>query len=447
MIARQYYTTTLKRTPANSINLLLLMAIAFSPLLSYFIVTFTSVKSGTYVFNMLIAATVVVLILEAHKNGGLRFPFYLRYLGIFALYTIFSDLFLANKSFTFTYLFKNQVLFGFLAALVIENTWFSKPYMKKLTSYLKILFWLSVVVILIQQTIDYNFLLNPHSLEEVEATEEMERRFSSIYSYLGGTIYAGLTVVPILSIIIAENIKRNKPAMVYYVAGAIFSLINKSRWILINLFITLFTKFTLRKTSLVQIFRLVLMIVVVSFATSWVLSYFGFNIDELVAERLLETKHGGLKEGAASTRLLAFEIFGKVYPDNPVLGKGNLSWGEGATGDKELTALLKGRSSQIHVGYLSLFYWYGMLGTLPFIFFLWCLMKKLHNTAKRLDYWGPYWGMMGFIVANLTLVHLNMNIPGLLICLAYNKYYEQYKVVQKTEEAPETPLTVPQYEV
>lgn len=413
--------------PANRIYLLLLVAIALSPILSYFIVTFTSVKSGTYVFNALIASTAVILLLESYKNGGLRFPFYLRYLGLFTLYTICSDLFIAGKSFTFTYLFKNQVLFGFLAALVIENTWFPKTYIRKMTGFLKVLFWISVVVILIQQTIDYNFLSNPHSLEELEATEEMERRFSSIYSYLGGTIYAGLTVIPILSIIIAENIKRNKPALVYYIAGAIFSLINKSRWILINLFITLFTQYNLRKTSLVQVFKLAAMIVAVAIATSATLNYFGFNLDELIAERFLETKHGGLEGGAASTRLLAFEIFGKVYPDNPVMGKGNLSWGEGATGDKELATLLKGRSSQIHVGYLSLFYWYGLLGTLPFLFFVYCLMKKLYSTARRFDYWGPYWGMMGLVVANLTLVHLNLNIPGLLLCLAYNKYYEQYK--------------------
>lgn len=436
----------MKHTPANRINLWLLVAIALSPVLSYFIVSFTSVKSGTYVFNALIASTMVILALESYKQGGLRFPYYLRYLALFTVYTIISDLFFAGRSFTFTYLFKNQVLFGFLAALIIENTWFPKAYMRKLTAFLKLLFWLSIVVILIQQTIDYNFLLNPHSQEELEATDEMERRFSSIYSYLGGTIYAGLTVIPLLSIIVAENLKRNKPAMIYYVAGAIFSLINKSRWILINLFITLFTKYNLRKTSLVQVFKLAGMIIVIAMTTSVTLNYFGFNLDELIAERFLETKHGGLQGGAASTRLLAFEIFGKVYPDNPVLGKGNFSWGEGATGDKELATLLKGRSSQIHVGYLSLFYWYGMLGTLPFLFFLYCLMKKLHHTARAFDCWGPYWGMMGFVAANLTLVYLNINIPGLLLCLAYNKYYEQFKAPQ-TYTAPSNPITEPQYEI
>lgn len=431
---------------ANTIYLLMLTAIALSPVLSYFVVTFTSIKSGTYAFNALTAGAILLLLLESHKSGKLHFPYYLRYLLIFTIYTIISDVFFANKQFTPAYLFKNQVLFGFLGALVIENTWFPKAYMKKLTRYLKVLFWLSVVVILIQQLIDYNFMLNPHALEELEATDEMERRFSSIYSYLGGTIYAGLTVIPILSIIVAENLKRNKPVMIYYTAGAIFSLINKSRWILVNLFIALFNKYNLRKTSLVQVFKLVGMVILISLATSLTLNYFGFNVDELVAERFLETKHGGLQSGAASTRLLAFEIFGKVYPDNPVLGKGNFSWGEGATGDKELATLLKGRSSQIHVGYLSLFYWYGMLGTLPFLFFLYCMIKKMHRTAQQLDYWGPYWGMMGFLAANLTLVCLNINIPGLLLCLAYNKYYEQFNTTPGYI-SPSKPLTEPQYEI
>jgi hypothetical protein len=429
----------LKNTAANRINLLLIFIITLSPLLSYFVVTYTTVKSGTYFFNALISLNIIILLLEAYKNKGLHVPYYLRYLFLFALYVIFSDVFIVDKAFTFTYVFKNQVLFGFLAALIIENTWLPRPYMVRLNKTLKLLFWVSILVILVQQFVDYNFLLNPHSLEELEATEEMERRFSSIYSYLGGTIYAGLTVIPVLSIIVAENTRRNKPVTIYYIAGALFSLINKSRWILVNLFLTLFARYSYKKINLTQVLKLIAAVILISIATSYVLKYFNFDVDEFVAERLLETNRGGLKEGAASTRLLAFEIFGKVYPDNPVLGKGNLNWGEGATGDKELKMLLKGRSSQIHVGFLSLFYWYGLLGTLPFIFFLYCLIKKMHATAKRLDYWGPFWGMMGFVFANLTLVHLSINIPGLLLCLVYNKFYEQpvrYKKIPDQEDEP-----------
>ena len=172
----------MRNAPANKINLSILYIIALSPVLSYFIVTFTSVKSGTYVFNALIAAGLIILLLEAYKRNGLIFPVYLRWLSLFAIYTIFSDLYLAEKTFSFTYLFKNQVLFGVFVALIVENTWYPRVYIKKLTKLLKVLFWISVVVILIQQMVDYNFMSNPNSLEELEAAGEMERRLSSIFS-------------------------------------------------------------------------------------------------------------------------------------------------------------------------------------------------------------------------------------------------------------------------
>lgn len=410
---------------SNRINLLLVHTLTLSPLLSVFIVRFTAVKSGTYVFNALIAIASIIVLLEAFKNNRLRVPIYLRYLFIFCVYTVFSDIFLADKAFTFMYFFKNQLFFGFLAALVIENTDFHSGYMRKLTKLLKTIFWLSIVAILIQQFVDYNFMLNPNALEETEAADEMERRLSSIYSYLGGPLYAGLTVIPVLSILVAENAKRKKPVFSLYIAGAIFSLLNKSRWVLINLVLTIFSKFNIRKLSLVQVFKIVASIVIASVATLYVLRYFDFDIDEFVAQRLLETNHGGLQEGAASSRLLAFEIFGQVYTEHPIIGKGNLNWGEGAKGDKALSLLLRGRSSQIHVGYLSLLYWYGLLGAIPFICFLYTMMGRMRSVAKKFNYWGPFWGMMGLVFANLTLVFFHLNVPGLLLCLVYSRYYEQ----------------------
>lgn len=426
----------MRREATNRINLNVLFIIALSPVLSYFIVTFTSVKSGTYVFNALIALNCVVLLLDSYKRNSLVFPLYMRFLGLFTCYTIFSDIYFAGKDLSFMYLFKNQVLFGFLVALIVENTIFSRGYIKKMTKLLKILFWLSFVIILIQQMVDYNFLSNPNSLEELEASDEMERRLSSIYSYLGGSIYAGLTMIPVMSIIVAENLKRKKPVMIYYIAGALFSLINKSRWILVNLLAAIFARYSIRKTSLVQVFKIIAAVVIVSMGTYYTLKFFNFDVDEFVAERLLETNKGGLKSGAASTRLLAFEIFSEVYPDNPIWGKGNLNWGEGATGDKELKVLLKGRSSQIHVGFLSLFYWYGVAGTLPFLFFLYFMMKRMYKTASLYDYWGPYWGMFGFILANLTLVYFSINVPGLIFCLMYNKFYEHQWALNSVAPVP-----------
>jgi len=403
----------------------LIILLTLSPLLSYFIVTMSPINSGIYFFNAIILIAFVIVISQFLVTGKINFPFYLKFLLAFSLYVIISDVFISNKEPTFFYFFKDQVLFGFFAAVIIENTNFHTSYIKKLTRLLKILFWLSVIVILFQQLVNFNFLLNPNVKEDFEATSEMDRRFASIYSYLGGPLLAGFSVIPMLGLIVAEKIKQgDKKVSVYYFAATIFSVISKSRWIIFNLLLTIFVRYNLKKFGLGSMVKIISSIVILAVVSFYTLTYLNFNIDELIQDRFLETSHGGLSKGAASSRLIAFDVFGDLYPDNPLFGKGNLKWGEGSTGDKQLEALLAGRSSQIHVGYLSLFYWYGLTGAVLFLFFLYNLIKKLRFNARRNEYWGAYWGMMGFVVANFTLVYLNINVIGLLLCLVYNKYYE-----------------------
>ena len=418
----------------NSINKKLIFILATAPMISYFIVTNSSIKSGTYFFNALILFNLVLFIAGFLRHEKIIVvPFYLKLLLFFSVYTMFSDIVIAGKPFSLTYLFKHQLLFGFFAGVLIENTKFSAQFISVLTRILKIIFWLSIIAIIIQQFIDYNFLLNPNAQEDLETTDEMQRRLSSIYSYLGGSMFAGLSVLPILSTIIAEKEKKKETlSWLYIVCGAIFTLINKSRWMMINWVLCLMVTFDYRKITLSSILKFLLSTSLVCILLYQLLLYVKFDVDGFINERLLETNHGGLSEGAASSRLLAFEVFSELYPHNPVLGKGNLKFGEGATGDKELELLLKGRSSQIHVGYLSLLYWYGIAGAALFILFLVSMMKKLKRTATRHNYWGPYWGMMGFVLANVTLVFFHINVCGLLLCLVYNKYYEQ----QNTEQPP-----------
>jgi len=66
-----------------------------------------------------------------------------------------------------------------------------------------------------------------------------------------------------------------------------------------------------------------------------------------------------INQTSAGTRILAFKAFNDLYWDNP-LGTGPIRYGMGGTGkqDYKLRSFLKDRSSQMHVGYLSLFYMY-----------------------------------------------------------------------------------------
>ena len=125
------------------------------------------------------------------------------------------------------------------------------------------------------------------------------------------------------------------------------------------------------------------------------------NVDQIVYERILEQNEGGMLHGSAGTRLLAFEIFGKVFPQHPLFGKGKF-FRAGGTNDIELQQLLGGRSYQIHVGYLSLLYYYGIIGGGFYLLFMISLAKKLYRDAKLTNMWAPFLCWLMYVVNNMT---------------------------------------------
>lgn len=153
----------------------------------------------------------------------------------------------------------------------------------------------------------------------------------------------------------------------------------------------------------------------------------GVEIDKIIENRVLEKNKGGLTKGSASTRLLAFEAFDRFFWENPIFGVGNIKYGMGGTGrqDYKLERFLAGKSSQIHVGYLSLFYMYGLLGALMFITFLVLFLSKLYRDAKFTGRWASFLGLLGFGLANFTLVEFSVFELGIIITLTANKYYVQ----------------------
>ncbi len=145
-------------------------------------------------------------------------------------------------------------------------------------------------------------------------------------------------------------------------------------------------------------------------------------VDKFINERILEKTSGGLEHSAAGTRILAANVFVKLFPDNPVFGVGQRLWDYGSTGDQTLATALQGRSSQMHVGYLTLLYDYGIAGAIPFILFLIAITKKLYKDSKLHNNWGVFLGFLGFIVSNLTLVNFSLLFSGIIILLVYNNH-------------------------
>jgi hypothetical protein len=207
------------------------------------------------------------------------------------------------------------------------------------------------------------------------------------------------------------------------------AFVSKSRFIMVNYFF-LFLLIPIYKGFNLGVFvKYTLIVSVFSVALYFGSKSVGFDVDRIVQERILEKKSGGMIKGNVGTRILAVKIFKDLFPKNPVFGKGKLhSFSKAGSRDFELLNALRGRSSQIHVGYLSLFYYYGILGGVIFLFSMFFLFRYTYRTGLLKNCWGPLFGVSQFLLTNITGVVLYLFIMGIMMSLIYNRYYLDQEV-------------------
>ena len=164
----------------------------------------------------------------------------------------------------------------------------------------------------------------------------------------------------------------------------------------------------------------------------------GIDASGIVEERILESDTKDIRKKSAGTRLLAIEAFDRLFWRKPIFGQGNYKYGMGGTGirqDYELEQFLAGRSSQLHVGYLSVLYMYGFIGGICFFLFIFFFLRKMYIGSKITDIWSPFLGILSFALANLTLVSFSLLELGLIFAVLSNNYFVgQAQSIKKIEE-------------
>lgn len=299
--------------------------------------------------------------------------------------------------------------------------------MKLILKLLNITFFASFIVIVLQQVVGQDFMTNPDFMKAMGGGDLTESRLTSIYSYIGSIPATGFGFVPIFILLVELLIKTNKKnkIIIYILIGILFGFLSKSRWILLNALLVFLVLYYNYKHEITKFYKYVILIPFYIITTLVLMDAYGLKTIGILQDRILESNDQGFKNKSASTRILAFVAFNKVYWDNPILGKGNIKYGMAGTGkqDKKLARILKGQSSQLHVGYLSLFYIYGLIGAIFFLVFLYLILKELYNNAETTGYYGPFVAFLGFAVANLTLVTFSIFEMGLILALIFDKYY------------------------
>ncbi len=416
---------------------LFLFCLLVFPAIAY-AVTRPAIGITPYMALGIICVTFLIYrLIEIYRKGeNLIVPTYIVLFGLFIGYTLYCHMFVSDyfEERGIKLFFSDTVWLSFLAMIVVENIKFSDTIIK----YSKIFLFLMIIVAAIVSIIQISnplFFLNDQFLvqgisydrmtifynESPEGLSKAQAAFSqrflegyklSIFSYINGTS-VGMDTIAIFSILLSWQPMENTRRGVITIAAGIISFLSSSRWIILGFFIVASQYFFIGKNKLRNfiyflIFGLLLILLFAIIAT-----LIGFDIEQYVTQRLMSD--------SALTRLLAFEVFGKVFPDNPILGTGGVD-------TTEMVRLLGGQSSQIHVGFLKLFYYYGLLGGTLYIAFMFSFMIRLWKRAKSSGYWGGFFAILSFFVANLTLFELSIFYFGPLLALIFaNHFYANKK--------------------
>lgn len=349
------------------------------------------------------------------KNHKIIFPSYAAFLFLFFIYAIFSDSLIMGAQVNILSFFINKFLLLLVFLVLIENIQMDAMSDRLVLNLIKIVSIIAAIVIVIQVKDPFFLVKEVSDAEEVDVDNLL--RFKSIYSYIGkmGILFV---FVPSLGLVISDELKRNKNvSLLFWITiGSIVSFLSGTRVIMVNMVVLLGMVFIYKGASMFNILKYLgfLILAVISFV--FVMNIAKIDYNRIITDRILTENDGGLVEGSAGTRLLAFELFPQFFMKSPI-------WGSGSEVSLDLKNKLNGRSSQLHVGYLSYLYYYGLIGGLLYFSFMFYYTKKMFYNAKIHKNWGPFFGWIGFPIANLTLNYMAPFEAGILLCVLFDRYY------------------------
>lgn len=417
---------------AYKFNRFIISIIAVGPFVAYFMYIYLDAMDFFKVIQLFSFIGVFLLLIFRDRSKPLIFPKYLLFYLLFIFYDFYSTIEILGRDFKIIWLFSNRLIGGFAIMFIIENLYIPKKYFRLLLKVSRIILIIAILIILLQQVVNPNIFIRTDLINEMHTSTGDEDRLHSIYSWLG-LLSVGFSFIPIFLLTVEDLDRKKKKIMLWVLAGILFALLSKSRWIMVNALLVSVILFVNHKNNFKRFSKYLILLPFTLLLFFFALKPIGIDVEGIVKDRILESKKGGMMKGSASSRILAFEAFNKFYWDNSLFGKGNIKYGMGGTGkqDYKLRKFLGGHSSQIHVGYLSLFYMYGLIGGFLFLLFLFYLLKKLYLNAKRIKIWAPFLGLLGFAIANLTLVAFSIFEMGLIIALVADRFYNQNEVIRK----------------
>jgi O-Antigen ligase len=408
--------------------LLLVLAVLFPfyPLLAYAF-HFVNSKPMMFYLNLLMLPVALYYLVNSRR----KLPSYLVAFLLFTLYHVgisfYTDTLPKNQNAVF-FIFSDPNVFACSLFLLIENTVFDEPYMQRMNRNILIIVGLSLIVSIIQIK-DPTFLYDT-SIEVEAFVGEGDIRISSLYSF-AGVNSGGITFPILIAILLNFYDTSHKLFPLIVIGGLVVTFLTKARYVMISSIISFSQLFFSGRVSMQKIFSLLIGLVVIVAVVVAAANQMGFNINEVIEQRILEKDN---EMGSAKARITSYEVFMKKFPEHPWFGVGPAT-------RQDVKDLLGDEAPLIHVGYLSYLYYYGLVGCLFLFLTLFFILRWSWAIGRQYGFWGAFYGFLGFCFANVTFVYFNFAEMGIVLIVIYLHYYSNMESVQPEVETEPVALT------
>jgi hypothetical protein len=388
---------------------LLLVVFPFFPILAW-IGHFVNDRPIRFYLNLILLPLAFYFLVNSKRTV----PKYLLFFGLFTAYHIVSS-FLTNtipadqnKIF---FIIADINVFAFSLFAVIENTELDEAFLELMTRNIFLIVIVSFLVSLVQVK-NPAFFFND-AIDVTSYVGEDDIRITSIYSWV--TLNTGGITFPILIAILLNYYKAGtRNFFIIILCGIVVTFLSKARYAMISTIIAFSQLFFTGRASFKKTASLLLVFIISGYLIVFAAGELGYNIDEVITNRILEKEN---EMGSAKARVTSYDVFLKKFPEHPWLGVGPET-------KEDVKQLLGDNIPLIHVGYLSYLYFYGVAGFFFLFAALFYLLRDTWFIGKKYNFWGGFYGLLSFCIANATLVYFNFSEVGIVLIVIYNNYYK-----------------------
>ena len=389
---------------------LFLILFPFYPLWAWVCYSITK-KPIDFVINILLISFALYFLINSNK----KLPKYLLFFIIFTIYHLCSiyinNLAPPQNTNWLYFIFSDTNLFACTLLIIVENTYFNNRFITTMNRNIFIIVLISLIVSLIQIK-NPLFFLN-EDMDENSVFFEQGRIFS-IYSW-GNQNSGGITFPILIAVLLSIYYTKKLSLYLIVFSGIIVSFLTRGRYVMISTLVALSQLFLINIKLLSKRVQWILFLASSIIFAGFVAEKAGYNINEVIDNRILEKESD---MASAKTRILSYEVFLKKFPENPWLGVGP------ETRD-DVIKLLGGETPGIHIGYLSYLYYYGIIGSLFLFLTLYYLLKEAWLVGREYNFWGSFFGLASFCLANFTLVYFNLSEMGIIIAVIYLRHFSE----------------------